>query len=284
MSHYDTLGISKTASPEEIKKAYRKLASQHHPDKGGDTAKFQELEEAYRVLSDPQQRAQYDAGGTNGPQFHWHHNGQQSDIDINEIFSQFGFGPGSPFGGHDPFAQFRHRQQPRRNKDLQIEVQVWLSETLEQRTKTISVQTTNNERHTVEVGIPRGVTSGTQIKYSGLGDNLFTTLPRGDLYVRIHVTPDKNFTVKDLDLYTTFTVNCLDAITGTEAEIKSLDDRTFMLTIPPGTQPNTKFRIQGQGLYQLNSQFRGDMYAEMIVSIPRNLTQEQLDLIKSIKN
>ena len=283
MTHYATLGVGETATPEEIKKAYRKLASKHHPDKGGSNEKFQEIEEAYRTLSDPQQRAQYDARGKGGPQFHWNGPNGQSDVDIDSIFSQFGFGPGSPFGQHDPFAQFRSRQQPRRNKDLRIELHVTLAETLQQQSKTISVQTTNGNRQTVEVGIPKGVTSGTQIKYSGLGDDLFTTLPKGDLYVHVNVIPDTKFASKGVDLYTSVIVNCLHAITGTEAEVITLDGRTFMLTVPAGTQPNTKFRIPGQGLYQLNSELRGDLYVEMNVSIPKDLTQEQLDLIKSIK-
>lgn len=284
MSHYDTLGITKDATQDEIKKAYRKLASKHHPDKGGSNEEFQKLEEAYRTLSDTQKRAQYDAGGTGGPHVHWHHNGQQSDVDLDNLFSQFGFGPGSPFGHHDPFAQFRHRQQPRRNKDLRIELTISLADTLQQHSKTISVQTTNGERQTVEVAIPKGITSGTQIKYANLGDNLFTTLPRGDLYVQVNVIPMANFTAKGIDLHTTFSINCLHAVTGTETEIIALDGRTFMLTVPPGTQPNTKFRIPGQGLYQLNSELRGDLYVEMFVSVPKGLTQEQLDLIKSISN
>ena len=95
MSHYDTLGIAKTATPEEIKRAYRKLASQHHPDKGGDTAKFQQVEEAYRVLSDPQQRAQYDNPQPNNIHFNF---GHDQNINIDEIFSRFGFN--NIFGQH----------------------------------------------------------------------------------------------------------------------------------------------------------------------------------------
>jgi curved DNA-binding protein len=277
MSHYDTLGITKDATQDDIKKAYRKLASKHHPDKGGDTKEFQKIEEAYRVLSDTQQKAQYDMGGARTFKFE----DFGSDPDLNTIFSQFGFGPGSPFGA-DPFSQFRSRQQPRRNKDLRILLHVSLAETLAQSSRTVSVQTTNGERQTVEVAIPRGINSNNQIKYAGLGDNLFNTLPRGDLYVEIVVTPDHKYKQQGLDLHTTFTVNCLHAVTGTEVEISTLDNRKFMLTIPAGTQPNTKFRIGGQGLYQLNSELRGDLYAEMLVSVPTNLSKDQLDIIKSL--
>lgn len=281
MSHYETLGVNKDATQDEIKKAYRRLASKHHPDKGGSNEEFQKIEEAYRTLSDPQKRAQYDTG-SNGTQFHFH--GNPSDIDLDTIFSQFGFGGGSPFGHADPFAQFRHRQQPRRNKDLKIQLQVPLADTLAQTSKTISVQTTNGQRQTVEVAVPRGITSHNQIKYAGLGDDLFNTLPKGDLYVEIVVLNDSRFKVNGLDLHTNFTVNCLEAITGTEVEITTIDDRKFVLKVPQGTQPNTKFRISGQGLYQLNSEVRGDLYAEMLITIPTNLPSETLDIIKSINH
>lgn len=276
MSHYQTLGITENATADEIKKAYRKLASQHHPDKGGDTAKFQEIQIAYDVLSDINKKAQYDNRNTAQP-FKWEHFGDDQNININDIFRNFGFP-----GGHDPFSQFRHQHAPRRNKDLRINLQISLKDTLVQTNKTISVQTTNGERQTVEVSIPKGITTDTQIKYTGLGDNLFNTLPRGDLYVNIVVTGDPTFEVKDLDLHTKFTVNCLEAIVGTEYEITTIDDRKFLLTIPAGTQPGTKFRIAGQGLYRLNTEIRGDLYAEMAVSIPKNLPQEQLDFIKNL--
>lgn len=280
MTHYVTLGVAETATPEEIKKAYRKLASKHHPDKGGDNATFQKIEEAHRILSDAQQRAQYDAQQKGHGAYHRWSPNNNSDIDLETIFNQFGFGR----DGRDPFAQFRQRQQsPRRNKDIQISLAINLSETLQQQTKTVSVQTNNNERQTVEVSVPRGVVTGTHIKYAGLGDNLFTTLPRGDLYVNIVVLPDNKFIPNGVDLYLSHSINCLDAIVGTTVEITTLDNRTFALTVPSGTQPHTKFRIPGQGLYQLNSDSRGDLYVEMNVSIPRNLTTEQLDLIKAIK-
>jgi curved DNA-binding protein len=279
MTHYETLGVSESANADEIKKAYRKLASQHHPDKGGDTKKFQEIQTAYDTLADADRRQRYDmerqnpGGMPGGVHFQWH--GSPGGPDLNTIFQQFGF------GGGDPFAQFRHPQS-RRNKDLRIDIPLPLVTTLQEQTKTISVQTTNGHRETVEVKIPKGVTNGTTIKYSGLGDNLFETLARGDLYVQINVHPAENFHINGIDLYTKTSVNCLLAITGGETIITGLDNKTFSLTIPPGIQPGVKFRISGQGLYQLNSNSRGDLYVELAVSIPQNLTQDQLHTIKSI--
>jgi molecular chaperone DnaJ len=120
------------------------------------------------------------------------------------------------------------------------------------------------------------------IKYSGLGDNLFTTIPRGDLYVQIAVTPAENFFVQGIDLYSQFRVNCLLAITGGVTTITTLDHKVFELKIPAGTQSGTKFRVPRQGLYQLNSEHRGDLYVEMSVNIPQDLTPEQLELIRTI--
>lgn len=271
MTYYATLGVGENADSDEIKRAYRKLASQHHPDKGGDTQRFQEIQTAYDTLSDPGKKQQYDLerqGGMPGGIHFQFHNG-----DFSEIFRNFGFS--------EHFAQ-AHRPQPRRNKDLRIEIQLPVAATLEDQTKTISVQTTKGHRETVVVNIPRGITNGTNIKYPELGDNLFDTLARGDLYVQINVHAAENFHVNGIDLYTKISVNCLLAITGGETIITGLDGRTFAMSIPPAMQPGTKFRISGQGLYQLNSDKRGDLYVEMNVTIPQNLSIEQLTTIKSI--
>ncbi len=285
-THYETLGVAENASPEDIKKAYRRLASKHHPDKGGDNAQFQNIQVAYDTLSDPQRRQQYDherkfgARGPGGAQFHWHHNGADGfqEMNIADIFSRFGFGAGSPFG--QPF--HHHHQAQRKNKDLKIEIPIPLVSTLEEQKKTVSVQTTNGERTTVEVTIPRGITNGTVIKYANLGDNLFNTLPRGDLYVHINVHNADGYVANGIDLYTQINVNCLLAITGGQVAVNGLDGKSFMLNLPQGTQPGVKFRLTGQGLYQLNSENRGDLFVEMAITIPRDLSAEQLEIIRSL--
>ena len=280
MTYYEILGVGDKATAEEIKRAYRKLASQHHPDKGGDKNKFQEIEQAYRILSDNGQRQQYDMqrngmGGPGGMQFHWH-SSDMSHPDIAEIFRGFGFG-GNPF-------EFHQRPQQRRNKDLRIEIPVPLVTTLEEQTKTVQVKTTSGETTTVEVKIPRGITNGTSIRYSGLGDNLFNTIPRGDLYVQINVHNADNFVVNGVDLYTTISVNCLLATIGGKVTVDGLDGKIFELTLPAGAQPGMKFRLAEQGLYIMNSSQRGNLYVELAITVPQNLSQEQLDLVRSILN
>ena len=275
MTYYEILGVADNATADDIKKAFRRLASQHHPDKGGDTAKYQEIQRAYDTLSDNQKRQQYDMernGFGGGREFRFH-TGGMGHPDIDAIFRNFGFG-GDPFAGV--------RQQQRRNKDLRIEIPIPLVSTLEEQKKTVSVATTNGERSTVEVTIPRGVTSGTSIKYSGLGDNLFNTIPRGDLYVQFRVHNAENFLVNHVDLYTQVSVNCLLAITGGSIRVSGLDDKQFDITIPPGTQAGTRFRIPSQGLYQMNSNDRGHLYVEVALSVPQDLTKEQLEIIRNL--
>lgn len=273
-NHYETLGVAETASQEEIKRAYRSLASKHHPDKGGDTAKFQEIQAAYAILEDSNKRSQYDAERRNpgGFRFNGHDMGNGVPPGMEDIFSQFGF----HFGGRHPF------NQPRRNKDLRINILLDLADTLEQQDKTVSVQTTNGQRFTVEVAIPRGVKNGTEIKYSGLGDNFFNTLPRGDLYVHIRILEHEKFAIQGNDLVTELPLNCLYAITGCETNIKGLDGKEFVLTIPRGCQNGTKLRIKGEGLWEFNQNIRGNLLISIGIFVPTDLDEDDIDAISDI--
>jgi curved DNA-binding protein len=283
MTHYATLGVGENATQEEIKKAYRKLASQHHPDKGGDTAKFQEIEAAYRTISDPASREQYDHERRNpGGNFRFNVNGHDMHDMPNgmeDILRNFGFNfGGGPFG-----AQFR-QPQPRRNKDLQVRVQVSLASTLSDQKLTVSVQTTKGTRENVEITIPRGATNGTQIKYPNLGDNFFDTLERGDLYVQIMLQPHPNFDIMDLDVVTTKTIDCITAMVGGDIEVEGFDGSNFVLTIAPGTQPDQILRIRNQGIWAIHSSTRGNLLVRIQVSVPKNLSLESLETLRKIKS
>lgn len=273
-NHYETLGVSNTATPDEIKKAYRRLASQHHPDKGGDTAMFQKIEEAYRILSDPQQRQQYD----NPAPMHGghHHFDFGNHPDLQDLFAQFGFPR-----GHNPFGAHMH---PRRNKDIRAEIEISLAETLVDQNKTLSIKTANGQRQNVDVTIPRGITSGTTIKFGGLGDNMFSNLPPGDFYLTVHVLRHPSYEVHGLDLLVSLTLNCFDAILGSEQNIVGLDGKVFTIQTPESCQPGTKLKISGEGLWGFQKDIKGNLFVQISVSIPRNLTTDQKQLIQSIQN
>jgi len=278
MDYYSTLGVPKGASEDEIKKAYRKLAMQHHPDRGGDATQFQKIQEAYATLGDPQKRQEYDHPQPQGGGFQFHFGGGGSPFD--DIFAQFGFAQ----PGQDPFAHMR--QQQRRNKDLRIHIRMTLAETLKEQTKTVSVQTTTGERQTVNVQIPRGVTNGSQIKYPGLGDNMFNTLPRGDLYVVFAIEEDPLFSVSGMDIVYQLNLGVVDAMLGTTADIPSLEGRVFNINIPAGTAPGTKLRIPNQGLYHLdhNGHIRGSLIVSVEITVPKATTPEQINLLQRLKD
>jgi DnaJ-class molecular chaperone len=199
---------------------------------------------------------------------------------MEEMLRNFGFAFGSGFAHHgDPFSHFR---QPRRNKDLQIEIVVSLASTLEEQTKIINVKTTNGDSYPVEVKIPRGVRPSSTIKYSGLGDNFFSTLPRGDLYVRVQLESNPEFGLDDLDLIKYVTVDCIRATVGDVIIVHGLDGKRFEIKIPAGTQPNTKFRIPNQGLYAMNQNIRGSLIVDVKINVPVNLTNEQIQTLREL--
>jgi DnaJ-class molecular chaperone len=275
-THYETLGISETATQEEIKKAYRSLASKHHPDKGGDTAKFQEIQAAYAVLEDENKRAQYDHERRNPHGGGFQFTGADIPPEMADLFRNFGF----DFGGGG-FRQ-RPQQQVRRNKDLRIVVPVALADTLEAHKRVVEFRTTNGEPQTVEIDVPRGVHMNSTIRYSKLGDNFFSTLPRGDLHIEFRIIGDRRFDVSGYDLIAGLDIDCLSAIIGTEQEFTTLDDKTFSITIPAGTQAGTKFKVPGQGLYSMNQNMRGNLYLIANITVPTNLSIEKMETIRNL--
>lgn len=271
MDYYQTLGVTRNVSPEELKRAYRKLASQHHPDRGGNTARFQEIQAAYDVLSDPQKRQQYD----NPQPQHQHFEFNFGPGGMDEIFSNF-------FRGHQH--PFQHaRQRPRRNKDIRAEVAIGLQETLTDAKRTLNIKSQNGVVQTVDITIPRGVSAGTTIKYPGLGDYLFENLPRGDLYLTVNIYNNPNFEVSGLDLVTNLTIDCFDAILGVDAQIVGLDGKVFTVRTPKGCQHGTKLKISGEGLYKFQQDVKGNLYVRIHIKVPFNLTDEQLKQILTIK-
>lgn len=277
---YETLGVSRDATGADIKKAYKQLASKHHPDKGGDTAKFQEVQAAYDTLIDPVKKQQHDnpnpfhgQASNSGFEFH-HHNGG----DVNSIFETLFRQAGNPGSGG---FHSRH-QQPRKNKDLRVQLNVLLSSTLVTQKKTIAVHTTKGDIFNVDVDLPRGVPDGATVKYKNLGDNVIESLTRGDLYVIINITNDTSCQVHGINLVSQIEIDSIDAMLGVDKIVKGLIDKEYVVKIPAGCQQNTMFGLKRQGLYQMNSDIVGDFIIEVKIITPI-LTPEQQEILKTLK-
>jgi curved DNA-binding protein len=254
--YYSILGVQRAATPDEIKKAYRKLASQHHPDKGGDTAKFQEIEEAYRVLSDPQQRAAHDnpqsQGFPGGFQFH------SQPFDFNNIFNMFG-------------TQFQQNQRPRA---AQARMTLWiqLSDVASGGTRTVSIGS-NAGNQIVDLDIPLGVEDGATVAYQGLA-------PGGiDLIVTFRIHPNPKWQRDGFNLLTDQKVSVWTLITGGEIMVKDILNRELNVTIPPNMQPGLMLRCRGRGLPDRGNN-PGDMMIRIQAEIPPNIPDDLLALIR----
>ena len=272
MDYYSILGVDRKASDQEIKQAYRKLAMKHHPDRGGDANKFQQIQEAYNVIGDAQKRQEYDNPQPQHQGFHFNFGGGSHPFD--EIFASFGFG-----GGPDPFAQMRQRK----NKDLRIQLDVELIDTLQDTVKTVSIQTTTGERQTVQVNIPKGIRSGHQMRFPGLGDNMFNTIARGDLYVHFNVVANPQFSVENDDLVYSIQLDVLDAMTGTVIDVPTLESKVFRLTIPAGTVHGARLRLPNQGLYTINTERRGNLLVVVNLRVQTKTSEEAKKLIQQLK-
>lgn len=278
MDYYSTLGLQRGASDDEIKKAYRKLAMKYHPDRGGDEKKFKEISTAYEALSNPDKKRIIDMGGDPNAQpgmggFH-HGNGpfefHFGAGDVNDFFNNFGFGG---FG----------RQPLRRNKSLNINVEITLEDVLHGKDFTAEVTMPGGKSKMINIQIPPGIESGQQIRYEGMGDSSIPNMRPGDLIVNIGVKPHSRFRREGTSLIFEKEISVWDALLGTSVDIETLDNKTLSITVPAGTQPETVFSCRGEGLPQMRSRMRGNLLLKIKVSIPKNLTPDQLEKIKQIK-
>ncbi len=286
--YYQTLGVSKTASDNEIKKAYRKLAMQYHPDhsKGDKHAEemFKKVSEAYAVLSDKEKRQQYDTFGSND----FHQRYSQEDIfrnaDLGDILREFGFGgkggrfsfgAGSPFGGH------QRRRVPVKGSDLVYELPLTLQEVASGASKTVIFQHQGRNEN-ITVKIPPGMITGKKLRLAGKGEQSGYGGPPGDLYIQSRVSTDPVFTAEEYDLHTTITVRLSESLLGTRVGIPILDGIEMNLKIPPGTRHKTRMRLAGHGLPKMKGKSTGDLYVTVSVDVPKSLTAEQKKLVEKL--
>ena len=280
--YYATLGVPKTATQDEIRKAFRKLARQYHPDvakdKKGAEAKFKEINEANEVLSDAEKRKRYDELGADWdrpgrqqPPQGWQHGGGgfEGGGGFSDFFEAFfggrgGGGGRKQRGGFGAFAQ--------RGGDVEFELPVTVEEALHGGKKAFNLERAGRVE-TVSVNVPRAVRGGQKIRLAGQGGEGVGGGERGDLFLLIKIAPHVDYRVDGFDLIRAVPVPVWTAVLGGEAEIPTPDGAVKM-KIPPGTQPGRKFRLKGRGL-PAGSGIRGDLFAEAKVLLPTSLSDEE---------
>lgn len=252
--HYATLGVAKTATQDEIKRAFRKLASQHHPDKGGDTAQFQKIQAAYDTLGDAEKRAAYD----NPPQHQSFNFGPGAQF--NDIFSQM-FGGG--FGGFN--------QNPRRGH-VRVTLWITLQDVATGGNRTVSLGTASGT-NTVEISIPQGINDEDNVQYAGIG-------PGGsDLVVTFRIKPDARWQRNGLHLLQEQKVSVWDLITGGTVQTTDILGNQLQITVPAGTQPGTMLRARNRGIRDRDGN-QGDMLLKMLAVLPTKIAPEILEAIQ----
>ena len=298
--YYKILEISKSASAQEVKKAYRKLALKYHPDrnKGEKTAeaKFKEISEAYAVLSDPEKKKQYDMFGAEGFQNRFSQEDIFRGFDLGSIFREFGFGGGGRgqggfngiFGGSGGAGQnfshgggFQGQNRRVRGQDLVYELPVTLEELCTTTSKVISYRAGGRQEN-ISVKVPAGIAAGQKLRLRGKGQTGMNGGPRGDLFIKIKVLDHPVFKRANANLYLKQQIKFSEAVLGAEIEVPTIDEKRLKLKIPPGTQNNASFRLKGYGLPSANGKGRGDAFVKIGIAVPKELNEEQETLIKSL--
>lgn len=298
--YYQILGVDRNADQKEIRKAYRRLARQHHPDVNpGDRSaqeRFKEINEAYQVLSDPEKRQRYDRLGSSWRQWQGM-GGDPSGFDWGRWFTgqpgrvhvQYG-DPDEILGGLGGFSDFFQaifggmagpktswRTTPRRGQDYEQEVEITLEEAFRGTARTLS-----KDGRRLEVKIPPGVGTGSRIRMAGEGGGGYGGA-KGDLYLRVKVAPHPRFRREGDDLHVEVPLDLYAALLGGEVKVPT-PKGDIMLKIPPETQGGKTFRLKGQGMPNLKDpQKRGDLYAKIKVRLPQRLTPRERELFEELK-
>ena len=275
MDYYSTLGVNKGANAEEIKKAYRGLAMKHHPDRGGDSAQFQKIQEAYATLSDDQKRQEYDFSQQNpgGHQFHFH----TGNNPFNDVF-------GNMFGGGGFGGPFGFRQGRPQNPTVAITVEITLEEAFAGKTLDAEIQLSNGRKKLINVEIPAGVDNNSQIRYQAMGEDNIPGIPPGDLIINIRVRPHSIFQRENNNLIFEKSLSVWDAMLGTDISFYTLDGRQLSVTVPPGSQPETMMMCKNEGMKDVHSNHRGNLYVKLKIQIPKNLTDAQKQKIIELQH
>jgi len=264
---YSILGLDRSATDEEVKKAYRKLALEHHPDRtGGDDTRFKEIAEAYDILSDPKKKAQWQSQGRfNGGSF-------QFDEQVFEDFLK-------NHGFADMFNNRYGYAQNGKGTNVNAQVQITLDEAYFGTRRELRLG-----MRTVAVTIQPGILSGQRLKLKGLGQKGMTEDLNGDLILTVIVMDHPDYMLDNRGLHKIQRVNVFDAMLGAKSSIE-IFDKKINFSIPPGTQNGTTLRIQGKGFPIYNQPERyGDLYVNVLVELPKDLTEGETNLLKTVKD
>jgi len=293
--YYEILGLKKTASNDEIQKAYRKLARKYHPDinkEKGAEERFKEVNEAYEVLKDPEKRSRYDALGSNwqaGQNF-------QPPPNFENIFSQFGRGgrgyrsQGASSGGFSSFfdALFGGmggsssemggaNQEP---EEVAGEITISLREAYTGTSKTLNLSLSNGEKRTITVRIKAGAKDGSVMRLKGQGPTSYMTGRRGDLRLRLRVSGDARFKLEGNNVVTKVAVSPWEAMLGVKVDVETLSG-TVKLSIPAGTQSGARLRLKQKGMPSSDG-INGDLLVEVNLAVPKELTDEEKMLVEKL--
>ena len=292
--YYDVLGVARNASASDIKKAYRKLAKQYHPDSNeGDeyaATRFKEVNEAYDVLSDEKKKKMYDqfgdaafdgtGGGYSGG------NGYQSyhfnnSADMDDILKQF-FGGGGGAGGFNQGFNQGFRQSPKKGADVQSQVKVSFDEAAFGSKKRIRFQKGTGEE-VLEVNIPAGIADGKVIRLKGKGRPGKGGGPNGDILLKVLVQNKPGYKREGQDVYTTVRVPFTTAVLGGEAKMETIYG-DVQCNVRPGTQSGSQIRLRGKGIVSMSDpNVHGDQYVTIEVDVPKNLSPEAIEKLKEFE-
>lgn len=277
MNYYDILGLQRGASPQEIKTAYRKLAMEHHPDRGGDESHFQRISQAYETLSDANKRARYDDEISIQAQF----NGNfRSFEDVNNIFNDiFGRGPfdfGRPRSGHG--------QSRAKNLDLNIKCKITLLDSFIGKDLEATYSLPSGRKETVVINIPPGIKSGETISFRGMGDDTYPQVQRGNLNVTIEVAQDLNFVRRGDDITTIVEIDPIEAMIGCVKPIETIDGSILQVRLKPGVGHGSEYTLANLGFKSIRTGKVGNFIIIVYIRIPEIQNKNIIKKLEDIKN